>query len=145
MARALAEVRADYSTTTEIADALSQRADVPFRIGHHFASKLTDYGRGKGLKLHEIPYAEAARVWEADVRQPFPLTEKDFAQIISAEYMVFGRRGAGGPQIAEVKRMLAEGGAGAAAGRAWLVDRGEALARAEGALDRAFAVVSALS
>ena len=55
--------------------------------------------------------------------------------------MVFGRRGAGGPQIAEVKRMLAEEGAGAAAGRAWLVDRGEALARAEGAPARAFAAL----
>src|SRR5262245_45147435 len=118
--RALAEVKADYSTTTEIADALSQKADVPFRVGHHFASRLTDHGRGKGLKLHEIPYAEAALIYEADVRQPFPLGEKDFREVISAEYMVFGRRGAGGPQLAEVNRMLSEGGASVARDRTWL-------------------------
>ncbi len=140
--RALAEVRADYSTTTEIADALAQKADVPFRIGHHFASKLTDYGRGKGLKLHEIPYAEAARIYEADARQAFPLSEKDFAQVISAEYMVFGRRGVGGPQVAEVKRMLSEASMSVSAGRFWLKDRGEHLASAEASLDRAFAALA---
>jgi len=52
--RAMAEVNADYATTTEIADTLSRTADVPFRIGHHFASTLTNYGRGHGLKLSEI-------------------------------------------------------------------------------------------
>jgi len=104
--RALAEVRADYSTTTEIADALLQRANVPFRIGHHFASHLTDYGRGKGLKLQEIPYAEAARIYEAGNQAKFPLTEADFKEVISAEYMVFGRKGTGGPQVKEVERML---------------------------------------
>lgn len=140
--RALAEVRADYSTTTEIADALAQKADVPFRIGHHFASKLTDYGRGKGLKLHEIPYAEAARIYEADARQAFPLSEKDFAQVISAEYMVFGRRGVGGPQVAEVKRMLSEASMSVSAGLFWLKDRGEHLASAEASLDRAFAALA---
>ena len=91
--RALAEVNADYSTTTEIADALLQRADVPFRIGHHFASQLTDYGRGKGLTLHEIPYAEAARIYAADTQQKLPLNEAAYREIISAEYMVFGRQG----------------------------------------------------
>lgn len=104
--RALAEVRADYSTTTEIADALLQRANVPFRIGHHFASQLTDFGRGKGLKLQEIPYTEAARIYEAGNQAKFPLTEADFKEVISAEYMVFGRRGIGGPQVKEVERML---------------------------------------
>ena len=141
--RALAEVKADYSTTTEIADALSQKADVPFRIGHHFASRLTDYGRGKGLKLHEISHAEATRIYEADVRQPFPLGEQDFARIISAEYMVFGRRGTGGPQLAEVARMLAEQGAGVAAGRQWLEGRNDALEHAGEMRGRAFAALSA--
>ncbi|MEO7727996.1 MAG: lyase family protein, partial [Burkholderiales bacterium] len=120
--RALAEVRADYSTTTEIADALLQRGDVPFRVGHHFASQLTDYGRGKGLKLHEIPYDEAARIYAAGTNTPFPLSAADFAEIISAEYMVFGRKGIGGPQLAEVERMLAAERDKAGADRASLQD-----------------------
>lgn len=108
-ARALEEVHADYSTTTEIADALLQKAEVPFRIGHHFASKLTDYGRGKGLKLHEIPYSEAARIYEEQAKSKLPLSEAEFREVISAEYMVFGRKGLGGPQVAKVEQMLAHG------------------------------------
>jgi argininosuccinate lyase len=136
--RALAEVKADYSTTTEIADALLQRAEVPFRVGHHFASQLTDYGRTNGLKLHEIPYAEAARIYPADTQQKFPLAEPDFREVISAEYMVFGRKGIGGPQLAEVNRMLADERTKAAADRAHLKDNNDHLARAAAALDKAF-------
>ncbi|OGA49263.1 MAG: hypothetical protein A3F74_09015 [Betaproteobacteria bacterium RIFCSPLOWO2_12_FULL_62_58] len=141
-ARALAEVQADYSTTTEIADALLQKADVPFRIGHHFASKLTDYGRAQGLKLHEIPHAEAARIYEAGTKQAFPLSETDFRNVISAEHMVFGRRGIGGPQLAEVDRMLSNERASVASDRAWLKDRSDYRARAEASLDQAFAVLA---
>jgi argininosuccinate lyase len=144
-ARARAEVDADYSTTTEIADALLQKADVPFRIGHHFASKLTDYGRGKGLKLHDIPYAEAARIYEAEARQAFPLTAADFRKVISADYMVFGRRGIGGPQLAEVNRMLSAERESVTADFAWLKLRTEHLARAEAALDQAFATLAGSS
>jgi len=99
-------VNADYSTTTEIADALLQKAEVPFRTGHHFASKLTDFGRGKGLKIHEIPYSEAQRIYEEQAKDKLPLTEKEFREVISAEYMVFGRKGLGGPQTKEIKRGL---------------------------------------
>jgi argininosuccinate lyase len=144
-ARALAEVRSDYSTTTEIADALSQKADVPFRVGHHFASKLTDYGRERGLRLQEIPYAEAARIYEAQTKQVLPLSEADFAEVISAEYMVFGRKGIGGPQLAEVSRMLSAERERVAAELAWLKDRSDHLSRAEAALDRAFAALAAAS
>ena len=141
-ARALEEVEADYSTTTEIADALLQKADVPFRIGHHFASQLTDYGRGRGLKLHEIPYAEAARIYQTQSRQAFPLSQADFSEVISAEYMVFGRKGIGGPQLSEVRRMLSEERDKVAAELAWLKACGDHLARAEAALERAFAALA---
>ena len=140
--RALAEVHADYSTTTEIADALLQRANVPFRIGHHFASKLTDHGRGNALKLHEIPYADAARLYEAQTKEAFPLSEKDFAEVISAEYMVFGRKGTGGPQLAEVDRMLSAERARVAGERAWLDRQNARLAHADATLERVFAVLA---
>jgi argininosuccinate lyase len=141
--RALAEVNADYSTMTEIADALSQKADVPFRIGHHFASRLTDYGRGRGLKIHDIQYAEAARIYAADTKQAFPLTESDFREAISAEYMVFGRKGIGGPQLAEVNRVLSAERERIAADFAWLKARTGRLARAEASLEQAFAALAA--
>ncbi|HEU0290022.1 MAG TPA: lyase family protein, partial [Burkholderiales bacterium] len=141
-ARALEEVKADYSTTTEIADALSQRADVPFRIGHHFASRLTDYGRGRGIKLHEIPYAEAARLYQEQTKQAFPLSESGFAEVISAEYMVHGRKGTGGPQPAEVNRMLAAERDKVTAESAWLNARAGQLASAEAALGQAFAALA---
>jgi argininosuccinate lyase len=136
--RALAEVNADYSTTTEIADALLQRADVPFRIGHHFASRLTDFGRGKGLTLHQIPYAEANRIYAAENRQPLPLDEAAFREITSAEYMVCGRKGVGGPQPAEVKRMLGDERARAASDRGWHGEATARLATAAAMLDQAF-------
>ncbi len=136
--RAREEVDADYSTTTEIADALMQKADVPFRIGHHFASKLTDFGRGKGLRLADIPYSEAARLYQDETGEPFPLGEAEFRKTVSAEHMVFGRKGLGGPQLAEVNRMLSEEGEIVASARAWLKSRLQAQSRADAALERAF-------
>jgi len=141
--QALDEVGADYATTTEIADCLSQRADVPFRVGHHFASALTDYGRGRRLRLAEIPFAEVQRIYTEQSAQPLPLTEAEFQQIISAEHMVFGRKGLGGPQIGEVARMLGEQRAEAAADRHWHARQMGSLAEAENSLQAAFDTLAA--
>lgn len=139
--RSLAEVNADYSTTSGIADALLRKADVPFRAGHHFASELTSYGRSHGLKLNEISHAEAARIYAAEAKQDFPLSEAEFRETISAEQMVFGNKGIGGPQLAEVTRMLAEGQGRITSDRDWLTSRNDRLAAAVFDLDTAVAVL----
>jgi argininosuccinate lyase len=56
--------------------------------------------------------------------------------------MVFGRKGTGGPQLAEVNRMLATESESVAAERAWLAARSEHFARAEADLERAFVKLS---
>ena len=126
-ARALAEVDADYSTTTELADTLQRVADVPFRVGHHFASELVNFGRGNNLKPAEIPYAEAQndlcrgrevlqtrRCQAAADRSAVPHVA------VTAQNMVDASQGLGGPQPAEVARMLAAEKAKLAQDRGWI-------------------------
>ena len=141
--RALAEVNAEYSTTTELADVLQREADVPFRVGHHFASELVTFGRAKGLKPGEIKFADAVRIWaeaskkyNADAK--FPLTEKRFRESLSAEGMIAGSKGLGGPQPEEVKRMLESERKMLAGDQDWLKVRRSRLAQSQAKLDTAF-------
>lgn len=142
--RALDEVNSDYSTTTELADTLQREADVPFRIGHHFASELVNYGRGHRLRASQIPYAEAQRIY-ADIAAAnhldttLPLSEVRFRQVLTAENMVAASKGLGGPQPVEVARMLKTANDQLAADRAWLqLARGK-LDNSAQKLDQAFA------
>jgi Argininosuccinate lyase C-terminal len=142
--RALDEVNSDYSTTTELADTLQREADVPFRIGHHFASELVNYGRGHHLRASDIPYAEAQRIYadiaaQAKMETRLPLSEEQFRRSLTAENMVTASKGLGGPQPAEVARMLGEAKERLATDRAWLHATRSKLADAEQKLDQAFA------
>jgi argininosuccinate lyase len=141
--RALAEVNADYATTSGVADALLQAANVPFRIGHHYASVLTSYGRSHGLKLNEIPYAKAARIYQADAKENFPLGEAEFTEAISAEHMVSVSKGIGGPQLPEVTRMLGDGLSRMKSDLEWLTSRKDHLAAAVSSLNKAVAALAA--
>jgi argininosuccinate lyase len=144
--RALDEVNSDYSTTTELADTLQRDADVPFRIGHHFASELVNYGRGHRLRASDIPYAEAQRIYasiaaNAKMEPKLPLSEEQFRRSLTAENMVTASKGLGGPQPAEVARMLAGAKDRLGADRAWLDATRTKLADAARKLDHGFAAL----
>ena len=111
-ARALDEVSGDYSTTTELADTLQRVGNVPFRVGHHFASELTTFGRSHGYKPSEIPFADAQRIYTESAASfgiadaQIPIDEALFHRSLSPQGMVQASQGLGGPQPKEVQRML---------------------------------------
>jgi argininosuccinate lyase len=141
--RALDEVNSDYSTTTELADTLQREADVPFRIGHHFASELVNYGRGHHLRASDIPYAEAQKIYAeiataAEIETKLPLSEEQFRRSLTPENMVNASKGLGGPQPAEVSRMLTTATNRLGADKAWLDATRGKLADATQKRDQAF-------
>jgi len=142
--RALQEVDADYSTTTELADILQREADVPFRVGHHFASELVSYGRSHKLRPAEIPfevarqlYAEAVKAFDFP-KTEFPLTQERYQASLTAQNMLASSKGLGGPQRAETVRMLAAEKGRLEQDAAWLRTQQDKLARAQDKLDRTF-------
>jgi argininosuccinate lyase len=67
-----------------------------------------------------------------------PLDEAGFRAALSPTTMVKTRKGTGGPQPEEVKRMLVEARKNLDADQSWLKERREKLKGAEGNLDKAF-------
>jgi argininosuccinate lyase len=145
--RALDEVNADFATTTELADMLQRDADVPFRVGHHFASDLVTYGRTNRLTPSQIPYAAAQDIYGRVARQfglaeiRLPLSEAEFRRSLTAENMVRASRGLGGPQPTEVARMLAGQRRQVDADRAFVTETTSSLERATVRLNSAFAKI----
>ncbi|MPZ17351.1 MAG: argininosuccinate lyase [Luteitalea sp.] len=137
--RTLETVNADYSTMTELADALLRGAGVPFRIGYNFASAITTYGRSNGKTPSQISYAEYSQVYqELNQGARFPLSEAQLREAIDPRTMVANRRGRGGPQSAEVQRMLSEHQSRLASDRGWVAGERQKMARHEANLDAVF-------
>ncbi len=142
--RSLEELESDWTTSMELAETLQRENRIPFRVGHHFASEVVLFAREHGLRPKNFPYSEAVRIYaEAGkmyqlVDSSLPLDEVTFRRTLSPEAMVRSRLGIGGPQPAEVRRMLGEAQKALMADRQWVSARRQHLATAEARLNVAF-------
>lgn len=143
--RALDEVLADYATATELANSLSRVGGLPFREAHHVAAVMVQYGRDNGLVPTQITFAQFEEVYAGLVAaEGMPalaaaFDEAEFLRVQHPESMVTSSQGLGGPQPAEVAKMIEALDAQIKADREWLDGKRAALAAAEAALDEAFA------
>jgi argininosuccinate lyase len=139
--RALEEIDRDYSTMTEVADVLLREAEVPFRIGHHYASKLTTYGRGSGKHPKELTDTELVELYRESVGGELPVDVAVIRAAMDPAVMVRERKGLGGPQPAEVERMLARRAAALGESTRWLAASRDRLSAAARKRQAAFAAL----
>ena len=142
--RALEELEGDWTTSSELADTLQRVQQVPFRVGHHFASEVVKLAKEKGWLPREFPYAQARRLY-AETAQQFavqplqlPLDEAAFRATLSPADMVRTRVGIGGPQPQEVMRMLGLARETLKTDGSWLQDRNTRLLESQAKLNTAF-------
>lgn len=142
--RSLDELNSDWTTSMELAETLQRLHQVPFRIGHHFASLVVTDARKNNLRPGQFPYARAVELYAQAIQQDgltdsrLPLSEPVFRATLAPDDMVRSRVGIGGPQPAEVKRMLALARESLERDQSWLAQRNTRLIEADAKLNGAF-------
>ncbi|MCP8969175.1 argininosuccinate lyase [Ectobacillus ponti] len=100
----LAEKAQQHSITiTELADVLAREKGIPFRQAHQLAARVAKSCLAEGKELSDLSAAEASTVL-AEVE----LTDAEWAGIVSPAEFIRRRSVTGGPNLEEVKRMMAE-------------------------------------
>lgn len=142
--RALEELNSDWTASQELADVLMRKYKLPFRLGHHFASELVDYAKLNNINPHDFPYAQAQRIYHEAVQNysngAFPMSEAEFRATLDPVAIINHRATVGGPQPAEMRRMLQESNQRLVQQDAWIKQKRftirSALARLDADFDR---------
>jgi argininosuccinate lyase len=143
--RALEELNSDWTASQELADVLMRQYGLPFRVGHHFASEVVDHAKLHDIRPSDFPYAEAVRIYAATLAEmkvdggPLPMSEAEFRATLDPVAIIRNRATAGGPQPAEMSRMLDAARTAVAAQEGWVKERRGVIDTALAGLDRDFA------
>ena len=110
--RALEELNGDWTASQELADALMRKHQIPFRVGHHFSGNLVRYAKLKHLGPQNFSFEDAKRIFAETAKAQgldasFPMSEAEFRELLDPIRIVSSRVTHGGPQMSEMKRMIA--------------------------------------
>jgi argininosuccinate lyase len=141
--RALEELNSDWTASQELADVLMRKYKVPFRVGHHFASNVVDFAKANDIKPLAFPYAEAKRIYAEVVKgssypAELPMGEAEFRSTLDPVAIVNNRTTVGGPQPAEMERMLKESRQRNAREAEWIKEKRAHIASSLARLDSDF-------
>lgn len=126
--RALEELNSDWTASQELADVLMHKYKLPFRDGHHFASEVVTYAKTNNIKPLDFPYDQARRIYAEAMKNSkygteLPMSEAEFRSTLDPVAIVNNRATSGGPQPAEMDRMLKEAREKLASQDAWIKER----------------------
>ena len=141
-ARALEELNNDWTASQEVADVLMRKYKLPFRVGHHFASQIVSFAKKNNIKPLDFPYTEAQRIYKETIGEQgdttLPMSEAEFKATLDPVTIVNNRATVGGPQPAEMARMLGVAKQRLAEQKAWTDGKKAAISNALATLDSDF-------
>lgn len=112
--RALEELNSDWTASQEIADRLMRDHGLPFRIGHHMASRMVSWARANNVLPKNFPYEEMQRIYREEIAAEFPegpaelpMSREEFLDALDPKKIVAARKTKGSAAPAEVEAMLA--------------------------------------
>jgi len=141
--RALDELNMGWTASQELADRLMRDHNIPFRIGHHFASNLVSYASSHGFSPQSLPYKVAQDIYHetvqgVDVLQELPLSKQEFKAALDPIHIVNHRQTLGGSQPSEIERMLNKAQSAVNASETWVAEQSKKIEMALFQLDADF-------
>lgn len=142
--RALEELENDWTCTMALAEALQMHYQVPFRVGHNFASDVVSKGRKNGWLPKNIPFETVRKSYEEITEklegksQHLPLSEQEFRGYLAPENVVRSRVGTGAPSPTSTSKNLVSIAKQLEQDELWLNKKKKALSEAAIKLDAEF-------
>ena len=144
--RALEELNNDWTASQEIADAMMREYGLPFRVGHHVASRMVSFARANSIKPLDFPYEEMKTIYTEVIKEEYPegnpelpMTEAEFRSLLNPRDIINRRAVEGGPQPAAFAVQLTEQKEVNARFAAWVVDTSKRIETSLATLDEDFA------
>ena len=71
--RALEELNSDWTASQEVADVLMREYKLPFRVGHHVASRVVGpMPRNNNLSPTNFPYEQVKKIYAEVIKSEYP-------------------------------------------------------------------------